>query len=56
MRASMINQYDRITGDSILEVTEKVLRERKRLSFDQFQKLLQDFIQYQKCGRISMRK
>ena len=48
MRASIINQYDRITGDSILEVTTKVLKERKRLSFDQFQKLLQDFIQYQK--------
>ena len=48
MRASMINQYDRITGDSILEVTEKLLRERNRFSFDRFQSLLQDFIQYQK--------
>ena len=30
MRSSIINQYDRITGESILWVTEKVLRERKR--------------------------
>ena len=48
MRASIINQYDRITGNSILEVTAKVLRERKRLSFDEMQKVLHDFIQYQK--------
>ena len=48
MRASIINQYDRITGDSILGVTEKILRERKKLSFDEMQKVLQDFIHYQK--------
>jgi uncharacterized protein HemX len=48
MRASIINQYDRITGNSILEVTDKVLRERKRLSFDGMQKVIQDFIHYQK--------
>ncbi len=48
MRASIINQYDRITGNSILEVTGKVLRERKRLTFDEMQKVIQDFIQYQK--------
>ena len=48
MRASIINQYDRITGNSILEVTEKVLRERKRLTFDEMQKVIQDFIHYQK--------
>jgi len=48
MRASIINQYDRITGNSILEVTDKVLRERKRLSFDEMQKVIHDFIYYQK--------
>ena len=48
MRSSIINQYDRITGNSILEVTDKVLRERKRLSFDGLQKVIQDFIHYQK--------
>ena len=48
MRSSVINQYDRITGNSILEVTDKVLRERKRLSFDEMQKVFHDFIQYQK--------
>jgi hypothetical protein len=48
MRSSIINQYDRITGNSILEVTDKVLRERKRLSFNEMQKVLHDFIQYQK--------
>ncbi|MCB1073871.1 MAG: hypothetical protein KDK96_12350, partial [Chlamydiia bacterium] len=48
MRASMINQYDRITGNSILEVTEKVLKERKKLSFDDMHQVIQDFIQYQK--------
>jgi len=48
MRSSIINQYDRITGNSILEVTDNVLRERKRLSFDGMQKVIQDFIHYQK--------
>ena len=44
----MINQYDRITGNSILEVTEKVLKERKKLSFDDMHQVIQDFIHYQK--------
>lgn len=48
MRASIINQYDRITGESIIWVTEKILRERKRLSFDKLQAVLRDFILYQK--------
>ncbi len=48
MRSSIINQYDRITGNAILEVTAKILRERKKLSFDETQKVIQDFIQYQK--------
>ena len=48
MRSSIINQYDRITGNSIIEVTNKVLRERKKLSFDEMQKVFQDFIHYQK--------
>ncbi len=48
MRSSLINQYDRITGYSILWVAEKVLRERKRLSFDEMHKVIHDFIHYQK--------
>ena len=48
MRASIINQYDRITGNAILDVAAQVLRERKSLSFDEIQKLFQDFMQYQK--------
>ncbi len=48
MRASIINQYDRITGNAILDVTARVLRERKRLSFDEMQKVIQSFIHYQK--------
>ncbi|MGD9851974.1 MAG: protein adenylyltransferase SelO family protein [Nitrospirales bacterium] len=48
MRSYVINQYDRITGNSILGVTEQILRERKRLSFDEMQTVLQDFIHYQK--------
>lgn len=48
MRAAIINQYDRITGNAILEVTANVLRERKRLSFDDMHKVIQDFIHYQK--------
>jgi hypothetical protein len=46
--ADPIYQYDPITGYSILGVTAKVLRERKRLSFDEMHKVLHDFIQYQK--------
>ncbi len=56
MRASIINQYDRITGNSILEVTGKVLRERKRLSFDDMHKVIQDFIHYQKMQPDSEKK
>ncbi len=48
MRASIINQYDRITGNSILEVTDKILRERKRLSFDGMHTVFHDFIHHQK--------
>ncbi len=48
MRSSIINQYDRITGNSILEVTAQILGERKRLSFDEMQTVIQDFIHYQK--------
>ena len=48
MRSSIINQYDRITGNSIIEVTDKVLKERKNLSFDEMQKVFHDFIHYQK--------
>ena len=56
MRSSIINQYDRVTGESILWVTEKILRERKKLSFDELQTVIQDFIHYQKLRPDSDKK
>ncbi|GJL55368.1 MAG: hypothetical protein NPIRA02_25000 [Nitrospirales bacterium] len=56
MRSAIINQYDRITGGSILLVTGKILRERRRSSFDEMQQVIHDFIQYQKMRPGSEKK
>ncbi len=48
MRSALINRYDRMTGDSINWVTEHILRVKENLSPQEIQKVIEDFIEYQK--------
>ena len=47
MRSSVINKYDRITGDSISYVVQKVMKQRPRLSALELFYLSQQFTTYQ---------
>ena len=47
MRSSIINKYDRVTGDSITIVTEKIMKHRPKLSPDKIYKIFSHFIRYQ---------
>ncbi len=48
MRSSVVNRYDRLTGDSILAVAEQILKARKKVPQQTIQKLMEEFIEYQK--------
>lgn len=47
MRTSVINKYDRVTGDSISTIVDKVLTHRPRVKPQQLYTLLQEFCDYQ---------
>ena len=47
MRASVANHQDRITGDGVLHVTTSLIRNQKRLSFEQKQKLIECVVKHQ---------
>jgi hypothetical protein len=47
MRSSVINKYDRVTGDSITYVVQKVARCRPRLKPDELFQLMGEFAHYQ---------
>ncbi|MBT3982202.1 MAG: hypothetical protein HOE90_12660 [Bacteriovoracaceae bacterium] len=47
MRASIINRYDRVTGDAIILVSDHLLKKRKKVKVDDFYKLVRKFINYQ---------
>jgi hypothetical protein len=47
MRASVINKYDRVTGNSISFVVQKVQRLRPKLGADELYQLSQEFTSYQ---------
>jgi hypothetical protein len=47
MRSSVINKYDRITGDAITIVVDKILNSRPKLSSDEISHILEAFIIYQ---------
>lgn len=47
MRSSIINKYDRITGDSITKVVDKVLNSKPKFSPDEIFKLSHEFAEYQ---------
>lgn len=47
MRASIINKFDRVTGDSITLITDRIMKDIKKLDCDEIYRLLSDFIEYQ---------
>ncbi len=47
MRSSVINKYDRVTGNSITYIVDKVLRTRPKLSAHEIYHLMKEFTQYQ---------
>ncbi len=47
MRSSVINKYDRVTGDSITHITEKVLKAKPKLSPEEVYEILEEFTHYQ---------
>jgi hypothetical protein len=47
MRSSIINKYDRITGDSITLVVRKIISKKKHKNTDELYQILNDFIEYQ---------
>jgi uncharacterized protein YdiU (UPF0061 family) len=47
MRSSVINRYDRVTGDSITYIVEKALRLRPKLTAEELYHLTMQFSEYQ---------
>ncbi|MCO4795222.1 MAG: hypothetical protein KC493_16005 [Bacteriovoracaceae bacterium] len=47
MRSSIVNKFDRVTGDSITTIVNKILGQRPKLSPVEIQKILRDFSEYQ---------
>ena len=47
MRSSIVNKYDRVTGDSITYIVQKVLKRRPKLTADELFDLSQQFAHYQ---------
>ncbi|WP_034732361.1 hypothetical protein [Bacteriovorax sp. Seq25_V] len=47
MRSSIINKYDRVTGDSITTIVNKVLAHRPKLNSEQMFELMHEFAEYQ---------
>ena len=47
MRSSVINKYDRITGNSVAIIVQKLIQQKPKLSSDQIYQLVQDFAGHQ---------
>ena len=47
MRSSVINKYDRVTGDSITTIVRKIMNQRPKLSAIDINTTLKEFIAYQ---------
>jgi hypothetical protein len=56
MRSSIINKYDRVTGDSITYVVQKVEKCRPRLKSDEIFQLMKEFAHYQTLDPDTMLK
>ncbi len=47
MRSSVINKYDRVTGDAVTTVVDKVMNARPKLSADDMYDVLREFTEFQ---------
>jgi len=47
MRSSIVNKYDRVTGDSITYIVEKVQKKRPKLNANELYELVEQFSNYQ---------
>ena len=47
LRSSVINKYDRITGDSITIIADKIIKSRPKLNSTEIFEILESFISYQ---------
>jgi hypothetical protein len=47
MRSSVINKYDRVTGDSITTIVEKVMSRKPKLTAEEIAVILKEFTDYQ---------
>ena len=56
MRSSVINKYDRVTGDSITLVTDKIMNHRPKLTPDEIYHIFSHFIRYQHFDPDNMAK
>lgn len=62
-RSSIINRYDRITGDAVISVAKKMIRNRKSISVNERHRLLADFVAeqiicpefFKKSGKLKKR-
>ncbi len=56
MRSSIINKYDRVTGDSISKIVELVLKHKKSLKVEGIFSLLKDIVSYQNLNPETRQK
>lgn len=47
MRSSIINKYDRVTGDSITNIVHKIMNKKPKLSANEISQILKEFTDYQ---------
>ena len=47
MRSSIVNKYDRVTGDSITHVVDTILNQKPKIPADEIYGLLKEFTEYQ---------
>ena len=56
MRSSVINKYDRVTGDSITTIVDKVMNYKPKLKCEQIFSLMVEFVEFQNLNPDNKRK
>jgi hypothetical protein len=56
MRSSVINKYDRVTGDSITNIVQKVMSKKPKLSAEEINGILKEFTDYQNLNPDKSRR
>lgn len=56
MRSSVINKYDRVTGDSITNIVQKVMSKKPKLSAEEINEILKEFTDYQNLNPDKSRR